>query len=327
MVDWRSKIAFRIIFAPFVIILALLGLISSCRPELEGLPTLRVMEITREYGPGSPFTGFKYDKEGRLISVEDYYPPEHIITNYYYDSLNTIVRSVLTSSSLLSGDSKRTVFHYFWTDRYMEKVEYAVIGEDDLQERAKYYHTYNSNNEMVRVDAFYIDYEGNNHFVFYYTFQWFEGNLIKAELWANNSGNYGIDKTKRISGIEMSSIHQSPCNFTYEELSSNRSSRSFDLISIETFDYDSGINPMHFLSTRSALYPHDMRQNVSKNNCVKAVYKQMTSHYSEESDTRYEYNSVNYPIKSITNWKTVVFEEVLESSYLRCYHYSALPWW
>lgn len=136
------------------------------------------------------------------------------------------------------------------------------------------------------------------------------GKIIKANDYNKNSNDtYELTSSATFEydtfGRVIKSIRNSgnntqnfSCTLSYDSRGNIIEIRSFrdgQLIALETYEYDSGLNPLKSVAPDAILSAKAM----SKNNITKDTYVSYSSGVKDEITTHYsyEYNSKNYPVK------------------------------
>jgi hypothetical protein len=184
-----------------------------------------------------------------------------------------------------------------------------VINYDTVDASTHIY--YDENNRIIKSESIsfrqfstlgYSTYDYNS-----------SGKIIKAYYYNKKiSGSFELSSTEKfeydVSGRVIKSISEYPVNTQsgYSTISYDsrgniieiKTYRDGLLLALNTYEYDSGFNPLRIVSPDAIIAPNA----VSKNNIVKETYVIYSSGVKDEGTKHYsyEYNPKNYPVKCYT---------------------------
>lgn len=234
------------------------------------------------------YTSIIYDTEGNVSQIEEYLGGEK--TNYTtYMRLANEVEAIFYEYQ----DSK-------WLGKYKNIIEL------------------NENNEIIRETEYTKD-AGADVWIEdgdYYTYQWENGNLLKAENW----DNYSSPATKKNTGLYLPGLFKSAKKVYLSRNKSKNKTGDYKVFSTTLFEYDNKINSFRFLTIGNYLLAPDVF-NISKNNWSKLTYNDINQRNITCIFT-FGYNDKNYPTSLEKNYTDISVSGTIIISQTEYYKYN-----
>lgn len=275
----------------FLFVIFILG---SCKDKMEphySYPDLfdpknekeLIKEMIREDGVK---TAFYYDDSRKLLKREEYLPPQILINEYQYDSLERITKSLDYDGDTYLGES---IYNNY--NDSIEKIVYRIRNEK-LIILGKTTFKYNSSGYMVHADVYLPNEDGSWEKVAYYIFDWDNQNLKYSEVWGPLNSNLVYKTGSRfINDLKL---------FEYWSNRSQSDNKN-EIVKLQekAFYYDSKVNPLRAITAGKVILPFEIV--CSKNNVIESNYSDVYD-YSEDRSYIYEYNNYQHPVFVKMKW-------------------------
>lgn len=245
-------------------------------------------------------TAFYYDHSRRLLKREEYLPPQILINEFQYDSLERITKSLDYEKDTYQGEC---IYNHF--NDSIEKIVYR-ISDEKLKVIGKTTFKYNSSGYMIHADVYIPEEDGSWNKIAYYIFEWESQNFTYSEVWGPlNNTLINEAGTSFISDFKILG------NWSTMSKSNNKS----EIVKLQqkTYYYDSKVNPLRAITAGKVIVPFELV--CSKNNVIKSNYDDIFDN-SEVRDYSYEYNNYQHPVFVNMKWESNTSTGELNWDYL-----------